>query len=140
MMMKGAQRHFERNGYDQKDAALKASTVIAQASADPTFAKLIANTFDQEQMLRNDLTAAQLRVGAMEAGAISRAITSLASSAAMSRPSRHTAREATKASAMRHPCSASACRRLPAASPSSTPSRAKPAPPPSPNSPAQLAA
>jgi conjugal transfer mating pair stabilization protein TraG len=66
MMMSGAQRHFERNGYDQKDAALKASTVIAQASADPTFAKLIANTFDQEQMLRNDLTAAQVQVGAME--------------------------------------------------------------------------
>ena len=66
MMMRGAQRHFERNGYDQKDAALKASTVIAQASADPTFAKLIANTYDQEAMLRNDLTAAQVNVGAME--------------------------------------------------------------------------
>ena len=66
MMMRGAQRHFERNGYDQKDAALKASTVIAQASADPTFATLIANTYDQEAMLRNDLTAAQVNVGAME--------------------------------------------------------------------------
>src|SRR3546814_695051 len=66
MMMQGAQRHFERNGYDQKDAALKASTVIAQASADPTFAKLIANTYDQEAMLRNDLTTAQVNVGAME--------------------------------------------------------------------------
>ena len=66
MMMQGAQRHFERNGYDQKDASLKASTVIAQASADPTFAKLIANTYDQEAMLRNDLTAAQVNVGAME--------------------------------------------------------------------------
>src|SRR3546814_7693886 len=66
MMMRGAQRHFERNGYDQKDAALKASTVIAQASADPTFAKLIANTYDQEAMLRNDLTTAQVNVGAME--------------------------------------------------------------------------
>ena len=66
MMMQGAQRHFERNGYDGSDAALKASTVIAQASADPTFAKLIANTFDQEQMLRNDLTGAQVQVGAME--------------------------------------------------------------------------
>src|SRR3546814_10820049 len=54
MMMQGAQRHFERNGYDQKDAALKASTVIAQASADPTFAKLIANTYDQEAMLRSE--------------------------------------------------------------------------------------
>jgi conjugal transfer mating pair stabilization protein TraG len=66
MMQQGAQRHFERNGYDQSDASLKASTVIAQASADPTFAKLIANTFDQEQMLRNDLTGAQVQVGAME--------------------------------------------------------------------------
>lgn len=66
MMLSGAQRHFERNGYDPKDAALKASTVIGQASADPTFAKLSANAFDQEQMLRNDLTAAQIQVGAME--------------------------------------------------------------------------
>lgn len=66
MMLSGAQRHFERSGYDAKDAALKASTVIGQASADPTFAKLIANTFDQEQMLRNDLTGAQIQVGAME--------------------------------------------------------------------------
>src|SRR3546814_20090718 len=31
MMMQGAQRHFERNGYDQKDAALKASTEIGRA-------------------------------------------------------------------------------------------------------------
>ncbi|MBJ7498171.1 MAG: conjugal transfer protein TraG N-terminal domain-containing protein [Sphingopyxis sp.] len=66
MMFQGAQRHFERNGYAGKDAELKASTVIAQASADPTFAKLIANTFDQEQMLRNDLTGAEVNVGAME--------------------------------------------------------------------------
>src|SRR3546814_12781439 len=66
MMRQGAQRHFERNGYDQKDAALKASTVIAQASADPTFAKLIDNTYDQEAMLRNDLTTAKVNVGAME--------------------------------------------------------------------------
>ncbi|MBL9065578.1 MAG: conjugal transfer protein TraG N-terminal domain-containing protein [Sphingopyxis sp.] len=66
MMFQGAQRHFERNGYAGKDAELKASTVIAQASADPTFAKLIANSFDQEQMLRNDLTGAQINVGAME--------------------------------------------------------------------------
>lgn len=66
MMLSGARRHFERGGYDAKDAELKASTVIGQASADPTFAKLIANTFDQEQMLRNDLTAAQIQVGAME--------------------------------------------------------------------------
>ncbi|MBO9379513.1 conjugal transfer protein TraG [Sphingomonas histidinilytica] len=66
MMRQGAQRHFERGGYDEKDAALKASTVIGQASADPTFAKLIANAFEQEQMLRNDLTGAQVQVGAME--------------------------------------------------------------------------
>ncbi|WP_298673195.1 conjugal transfer protein TraG N-terminal domain-containing protein [uncultured Sphingomonas sp.] len=66
MMMQGAKRHFERAGYDGSDAALKASTVIAQASADPTFAKLTANAFDQEQMLRNDLTGAQVQVGAME--------------------------------------------------------------------------
>jgi conjugal transfer mating pair stabilization protein TraG len=61
MMQAGAQRHFERDGYGAKDAALKASSVIAQASADPTFAKLSANAFDQEQMLRNDLTAAQVQ-------------------------------------------------------------------------------
>ena len=66
MMLSGTQRHFERNGYDAKDAALKASTLIGQAAADPTFAKLSANAFDQEQMLRNDLTAAQVTVGAME--------------------------------------------------------------------------
>jgi len=66
MMSQGAQRHFERSGYDAKDAALKASTLIGQASADPTFAKLIANAFDQEQMLRNDITGAQVQVGAME--------------------------------------------------------------------------
>ena len=70
MMLSGAQRHFERGGYDAKDAALKASTVIAQASADPTFAKLSANAFDQEQMLRNDITAAQVQVGAMEGRAL----------------------------------------------------------------------
>src|SRR5690606_14644480 len=51
MMFLGARRHFERNGYEGKDADLKASTVIAQASADPTFAKLIANSYEQEQML-----------------------------------------------------------------------------------------
>jgi conjugal transfer mating pair stabilization protein TraG len=66
MMQAGAQRHFERDGYGARDAALKASSVIAQASADPTFAKLSANAFDQEQMLRNDLTAAQVQIGAME--------------------------------------------------------------------------
>lgn len=66
MMMQGATRHFERAGYSQQDARLKASGVIAEASADPTFAKLIANSFAQEQMLRNDLTAAQVQVGAME--------------------------------------------------------------------------
>jgi conjugal transfer mating pair stabilization protein TraG len=66
MMQAGAQRHFERDGYSLKDAALKASSVIAQASADPTFAKLSASAFDQEQMLRNDLTSAQVQTGAME--------------------------------------------------------------------------
>src|SRR3546814_1105481 len=45
---------------------LKAASVISEASADPTFAKLIANTFDQEAMLQNDLTSAQVQVGAME--------------------------------------------------------------------------
>lgn len=66
MMMQGAQRHFERSGYSTKDAELKASGVIAEAQADPTFAKLIANAYDQEQMLRNDLTGAQVQAGAME--------------------------------------------------------------------------
>lgn len=66
MMMQGATRHFERAGYSKADAELKASGVIADASADPTFAKLTANAFDQDQMLRNDLTAAQVQVGAME--------------------------------------------------------------------------
>ena len=66
MMRSAGQRHFERSGYSGEDAALKASTVIAQASSDPTFGKLIANAFDQEQMLRNDLTGAQVQVGAME--------------------------------------------------------------------------
>src|SRR3546814_9883385 len=45
---------------------LKASGVIGEAQADPTFAKLTANAFDQEQMFRNDLTSAQIQVGAME--------------------------------------------------------------------------
>ncbi len=66
MMQQGATRAFERGGYSPKDAALKASGVIAQASADPTFAKLTANAFDQEAMLRNDITSAQVQVGAME--------------------------------------------------------------------------
>ncbi|MDE1917893.1 MAG: conjugal transfer protein TraG N-terminal domain-containing protein [Sphingomonadales bacterium] len=66
MMQSGAQRHFERDGYGPKDAALKASSVIAQAAADPAFAKLSTNAFDQEQMLRNDLTSAQIQRGAME--------------------------------------------------------------------------
>ncbi|MGL1654837.1 hypothetical protein ACSTIC_23415, partial [Vibrio parahaemolyticus] len=64
MMMQGATRHFERGGYSKADAELKASGVIGEASADPTFAKLIANSYDQEQMLRNDLTGAQVQVGA----------------------------------------------------------------------------
>jgi conjugal transfer mating pair stabilization protein TraG len=66
MMQQAATRHFERGGYSAKDAELKAAHVIGEASADPTFAKLIANAFDQEQMLRNDLTGAQVQVGAME--------------------------------------------------------------------------
>lgn len=66
MMMQGASRHFERAGYSSEDAALKASGLIAEAHADPTFAKLIANSFSQEEMLRNELTGAQTQVGAME--------------------------------------------------------------------------
>ena len=66
MMLQGATRHFERSGYEPADATLKASSVIAQASSDPTFGKLMANAFDQEAMLRNDLTGAQVQVGAME--------------------------------------------------------------------------
>jgi conjugal transfer mating pair stabilization protein TraG len=66
MMMQGASRHFERAGYSPQDATLKASGLIAQAQADPTFAKLIANSFSQEEMLRNELTGAQTQVGAME--------------------------------------------------------------------------
>jgi conjugal transfer mating pair stabilization protein TraG len=65
MMMQAAQRHFQRGGYSAKDAELKASGVIAEAQSDPTFAKLIANAYDQEQMLANDLTAAQVQSGAM---------------------------------------------------------------------------
>lgn len=66
MMMQGASRHFERAGYSPEDAALKASGLIAEAHADPTFAKLIANSYSQEEMLRNELTGAQTEVGAME--------------------------------------------------------------------------
>jgi conjugal transfer mating pair stabilization protein TraG len=40
--------------------------VIGEAQSDPTFAKLIANAYDQEQMIANDLTSAQIQVGAME--------------------------------------------------------------------------
>jgi conjugal transfer mating pair stabilization protein TraG len=65
MMHQGAARHFERAGYSPADAALKASGVIGQAQADPTFAKLVANAFDQDMMLRNDLTGAQIQIGAM---------------------------------------------------------------------------
>jgi conjugal transfer mating pair stabilization protein TraG len=65
MMQQAATRHFERKGYSQDDAALKASGVVAAAQADPTFAKLIANAYDQEQMIANDLTAAQVQAGAM---------------------------------------------------------------------------
>ncbi|MBO9579579.1 MAG: conjugal transfer protein TraG N-terminal domain-containing protein [Sphingobium sp.] len=66
MMMQGATRHFERAGYSAEDAALKATGVIGEAQSDPTFAKLIANTYDQGKMLANDLTSAQVQVGAME--------------------------------------------------------------------------
>ncbi len=66
MMLQGAQRHFERRGYSPKDAALKASGVVSEAQSDPLFAKLVANSFDQERLLRNDLTQAQIAAGAME--------------------------------------------------------------------------
>ncbi|MBV1686376.1 conjugal transfer protein TraG N-terminal domain-containing protein [Novosphingobium sp. G106] len=65
MLLTGAQQHYERKGYTPKDAVLKASNVVAQASADPVFAKLIANAYDQEAMLRNDLTGAEIQAGAM---------------------------------------------------------------------------
>ncbi|WBO21761.1 conjugal transfer protein TraG N-terminal domain-containing protein [Sphingomonas abietis] len=65
MMMQAATRNFERAGYSPEDASLKASGVIADAQSDPTFAKLIANAYDQEQMLTNDLTSAQVQAGAM---------------------------------------------------------------------------
>ena len=66
MMLQGAARHFERGGYSRADAELKASGVIGEAGADPTFAKLIANAYEQEQMLQNDLTGAQVQAGAMQ--------------------------------------------------------------------------
>lgn len=65
MLLTGAQQHYERKGYTPKDAVLKASNVVAQASSDPVFAKLIANAYDQEAMLRNDLTGAEIQAGAM---------------------------------------------------------------------------
>ncbi|PXA84712.1 conjugal transfer protein TraG [Nostoc sp. 3335mG] len=66
MMMDGAARHFQRDGYSADDAKLKASGVIADAAADPLFGKLIVNSFEQEQVLRNEITGAQTQVGAME--------------------------------------------------------------------------
>ncbi|WP_454882976.1 conjugal transfer protein TraG N-terminal domain-containing protein [Sphingomonas oryzagri] len=66
MMMDGASRHFQRDGYSAGDASLKASGVIADAAADPLFGKLIANGFEQEQVLRNEITGAEVQVGAME--------------------------------------------------------------------------
>lgn len=66
MMHQAASRHYERGGYSQADAQLKASSIIAEASSDPTFGKIIANAYDQEAMMRNDLTGAQVQVGAME--------------------------------------------------------------------------
>jgi conjugal transfer mating pair stabilization protein TraG len=66
MMMQGATRHLERAGYSASDAELKATGLIGEAQSDPTFAKLVANAFDQDKMLTNDLTAAQTQAGAME--------------------------------------------------------------------------
>jgi conjugal transfer mating pair stabilization protein TraG len=66
MLLQNATRHFERAGYGQDDAQLKAASIIGDASADPTLGKLIANSFDQKAMLEIDLTAAQVQVGAME--------------------------------------------------------------------------
>jgi len=66
MMMDSAARHFQRDGYSADDAKLKASGVIADAAADSLFGKLIANGFEQEQVLRNEITGAQTQVGAME--------------------------------------------------------------------------
>ena len=65
MLLTGAQQHYERHGYTPKDAVLKAAGVVAQASADPTFAKLIANAYDQDKMLQNDVTGAEIQAGAM---------------------------------------------------------------------------
>ena len=66
--------------------------MIAQASADPLFGKLIANAFDQEQLIRNDLTSAQVQVGAMEGPPrFRRRQRHLRSSGATSRPSRRIA-------------------------------------------------
>ena len=66
MMMQAATRHFERSGYSASDAQLKASGIIGEAQADPTFAKLVANAWRNDEMFKNDLTAAQVQVGAME--------------------------------------------------------------------------
>lgn len=66
MMHQAASRHYARSGYSQSDAQLKASSIIAEASSDPIFGKIIANAYDQEAMMRNDLTGAQVQVGAME--------------------------------------------------------------------------
>jgi conjugal transfer mating pair stabilization protein TraG len=65
MMLDGAARHFQRDGYSADDAKSKASGVIADAAADPLFGKLITNGFEQEQVLRNEITAAQVQAGAM---------------------------------------------------------------------------
>lgn len=65
MMMQGATRHFERNGYSPQDAELRASGVIAEAQADPLFGRLIANAYDQEQILANEVTGAEVHAGAM---------------------------------------------------------------------------
>jgi conjugal transfer mating pair stabilization protein TraG len=65
MMMDGATRNFERLGYSKPEAELKAANVIADAGADPMFAKVAANAFDQQQMLANDMTGAETNIGAM---------------------------------------------------------------------------
>lgn len=66
MMFQNTARHFERAGYSPDDARLKAASLIGDAAADPTFGKIVANSFEAEAMMRNDLTAAQVQVGAME--------------------------------------------------------------------------
>src|SRR3546814_9508276 len=51
MMLQGATRHFSRNDYGADDAPIQAASVISEASADPTFGQLIAQTSDKEATL-----------------------------------------------------------------------------------------